>query len=185
VVPDAAIPRGTQWYGFDARTKLDDKVSVGFAYAHSKLDTVSYTDWYGRTAIAYDRSVNTWALNTTYTPAANFTLSAEFARSNADKDNRAYFLAGTYTWDKDSFTVQYNNVQNDAVDQFNSGIGAVAYPFYGLGLTSGDTGYKGFTYVYGHPMSKVASFHIIYMDLKVDGAKGSDKELGAGVVWKF
>lgn len=160
-----------EWYGFDLSGKLDKNLAAGLAYGVSKELNV--------------KALKTWAVNFTATPAANFTFNGEYAKSDATANNKAYFLAGTYGWDKSSFTVQYQNVKNSAVDQYNSGIGAIAYPFVGNDLTTGTTGYKGFTYVYGQQLTKAASLHVIYMDLKVDGKTGSDKELAAGVVWKF
>lgn len=185
VIPSSSIPRGSQWYGIDFSTKLDEKLFAGFTYAYSKLDSVTVLDWWGDEQFVSSKGVKYWGLNTTYNASKNFSLNGEYVKSDAAKDNRAFFLAGTYSWDRDTFTVQYQNVQNNAVDQYNSGIGAVAYPFYGIGLMGGDTGYKGFTYVWNHNMTKNASLHVIYMDLKADGVSGSDKEAAAGVVWKF
>lgn len=175
-----------EYYGFDATTKLNDKFSAGVAYARSHAVDPS--------SGAFNYFWNTAALNATFKPSDNFSLNAEYAKSNHDTNNAAYFFAGTYSWDKDSFTVQYNKVDWNAVSPWNSGIGAVAYPFNGAGLHWGHytptgfiSSYKGFTYAYNHSISKAASFHIIYMDLKClePGFTGSDKELGAGVVWKF
>ena len=185
IIPDAAIPRGSQWYGIDFSTKLDDKLAAGLTYAYSKLDSVTYIDPWGNEKFAATKGVKYWGLNANYNASKNFSMNGEYVKSDADKNDRAFFVAGTYSWDRNSFTVQYNNVQYNAVDQFNSGIGAVAYPFAGIGLMNGDTGYKGFTYVWNHNMTKAASLHVIYMDLKVDGVGGSDKEAAAGVVWKF
>jgi hypothetical protein len=158
-----------EYYGFDATTKVDDKFTVGAAYARVKDPVLA--------------GVNIWAINTAFNANANLAFNAEYAKSNATTDNKAYFVSGTYSWDKDSFTIQYNNVKANAVDQFNSGVGAVAYPFYGLNLA--DNNYTGYTYVYSHPMTKAATLSIIYIDLKVPGVAGSDKELAAGVQWKF
>lgn len=185
LIPDAAIPRGSQWYGIDFSAKLDDKLAAGLTYAYSKLDSVTYINPWGNEKFAATKGVKYWGLNATYNASKNFSMNGEYVKSDADKNDRAFFVAGTYSWDRNSFTVQYNNVQYNAVDQFNSGIGAVAYPFAGIGLMNGDTGYKGFTYVWNHNMTKAASLHVIYMDLKVDGVGGSDKEAAAGVVWKF
>jgi len=162
-------------YGFDASTKVD-KVTVGAAYAIGRIDgSVGDTKF--------------WGINTSAPVGNSINLSTEYVKSNADTDNSAYFVAGTYSWKKDSFTVQYNNVKKYAVDPFNSGIGSVAYPFMGDGLFDWDNGenrdYKGFTYVYTHSINKSLSFHAIYLDLEATGYTGSDKELGAGLVWSF
>lgn len=181
--------KATTWMGVDFSTPLSDTFTLGVSYAGAKLigDSVEPARKY-------------LGVNATFTPTANLTLNGEYVRSSAsvsNPHNKAYFLAGTYTWDKDSFSIQYNNVGVNAVDPFNSGIGANAYPYWGVGLagryngnpladTSGsDTKYKGFTYTYTHQMSKAASFSVCYMDLKNDVSPGSDKELAAGFRWKF
>lgn len=169
----ANVGYNSEWYGFDASTKLNDKVTAGAAYAATKDDNT------------FGDALKIWSVNTSASLSKNFGLNAEYAKSDADDNNSAYFVAGTYSKDKDSFTVQYNNVKNNAVDQNNSGIGAVAYPFWGNDLLSGNTGYKGFTYVYSRTINKNLSAHAIYMDLEVDGKAGSDKELAAGLVWGF
>ena len=135
------------------------------------------------------KALNNWAVNATFAASPSFTFNGEYAKSDADTLNKAYFFAGTYSWEKSSFTVQYQKVDKNAVDQYNSGIGAVAMPF-GRGIVSNVAGavdgYKGFSYVYNQQMTKATSFHVIYFDLKPVGtATGSDKELAAGVVWKF
>lgn len=161
----------SEWYGFDASTKLSDKVTAGASFASLRPDN--------------GESAKIWAVNTAARLSKEVSLNAEYAKSDADSDNRAYFVAGTYSKNKDSFTVQYNNVEGLAVDQYNSGIGAVAYPFAGVGLNQADAGYKGLTYVYSHNIKQNLSAHVIYMDLDVDGLSGSDKELAAGLVWGF
>jgi len=170
----------TEWYGFDASVPVSDQFNVGFAYARSK---VNISDPNFKWTL---QGVNTWALNATVKTGSALSFSGEYAKSNVPGPNHAYFLAGTYGWDKDSFTVQYNNVGTNAVDPSNSGIGAIAYPF-GRGLwDNSDTAYKGFTYIFQHQMTKAASFHIIYMDLKkTPETFETAKEVVGGVVWKF
>lgn len=164
----------SEWYGVDLSTKANDKFAYGLTYAGTKESNPAV------------KGLKNWGLNASFALSPNFTLNGEYVKSDADTLNKAFFFAGTYSWDKDSFTVQYQKVDANSVDQYNSGIGAVAYPFNGANLGAGD-GYKGFTYVYSHPMTKAASLHVIYMDLKTYGTaqSGSDKELAAGVVWKF
>lgn len=162
-------PVNAEWYGLDASTKLNDKVTAGVAYASGKRSGFE--------------SVDIWSVNTAASLSKNVSLNAEYAKSDADSDNSAYFIAGTYTKDKDSFTVQYNDVEKFAVDQYNSGIGAVSYPFAGVGLEN--ESYKGFTYAYSRTINKNLSAHLIYLDLEADGLSGSDKELAGGFVWSF
>lgn len=168
-------PEAAQWYGMDLSTKFDDKFSAGLAYVSRKGDTNVYSA----------DAIKAWAVNAAFNATPNFTLNGEYAKSNMNTANKAYFLAGTYSWDKDSFTVQYQKVNINAVDPINSGIGYGAYGIRSSGLDLGDPGYKGMTYAYNHAMSKTTSFHIVYMDLKADGVVGADKEIMTGVVWKF
>lgn len=163
-----------EWYGVELSTKAGE-TPVGFAYLHKKPETGSSL-----------RAVNYWALNSSYTISPKFTLAGEYAKSNASSLNKGYFFAGTYSWAKDSFTVQYNRVEDNAVDGWNGGIGSGPYPFKGKDLTAG---YKGFTYAFNHPITKTVSFHAIYMDLqalnKTATTSGSDREFATGITWKF
>ncbi len=172
--PSAVNPINT-WYGVDLSTQLDKNLSTGLAYLHKKPDTGADTE-----------AVNYWALNAAYNLSPSFILSTEYAKSDKSDKNNGYFLAGTYKWTKDSFTVQYNHVQENAVDVWNGGIGAGPYPFKGKDLPAG---YKGVTLAYSHDITKALSFHAIYMDLKAlepgTTNTGSDKEFVSGLSWSF
>lgn len=177
------------WIGFDITNKLDDKVSVGAAYATDKIIAGTYNGTYYPAA----KAERYWALNGTVNFSEKFSLNGEYVKSNAVNNNAAYFLAGTYNWDKDNFSIQYNSVQINSVEPFNSGIGAVAYPLNGANLPYNYTAnasltgnkYTGFTYSYTHPLTKAATFNITYFDLKSDTVSGHDKEYAAGVSYKF
>lgn len=171
-------PYSAQVYGFDANTKLGDNVTVGVAYGVNKNQfNIS--------------ALKNWAVNTTINATDNLSFNGEYVKSNASANNSAYFFSGTYSVDKDSFTIQYNNVKGNAVDPYYSGIGAVGYPLV-LGLNMGPTGltldttpnYKGFTYTYNHKINKTVNLNIAYMDLKADD-QVRDKELTAGLQWSF
>ncbi|SPF54744.1 hypothetical protein SBF1_7950001 [Candidatus Desulfosporosinus infrequens] len=86
----------TEWYGFDASTKLSSNLSAGIAFAHSKQDI-------GPSGT----SLNYTALNTTYNISPNFIINAEYDKSNAATQNKAYVASATYKWDRDSFMVQH------------------------------------------------------------------------------
>lgn len=158
-----------EWYGADATTKIGDKTTLGVAYAHSNNN--GGTD-----------KRNVWGVNTSIAAGSNFKLNAEWAKSDKNNDNKAYFVGGTFSFNKDSFTVQYNNVEANSVDPYNSAYGAVAYPYVGRNLVSD---YKGWSYTYNHPMSKVATFNLNYLDLQRRGVSGHDKELAGTVTWSF
>lgn len=164
-----------EWYGLELSTALNNKLNTGVAYLHKKPNTGADRE-----------SVDYWALNSAYRVSPSFTLNAEYARSDKDNENNAYFLAGTYRWNKNSFTVQYNRVQENSVDVWNGGIGAGPYPFKGKDLPAG---YKGVTLAYNRDITKALSFHAIYMELKaLDPGltnTGSDKEFVSGLSWSF
>lgn len=164
-----------KWYGIELFAQPYKNLNTGLSYLHKKPDTGADTE-----------SVNYWALNAAYNISPSFILNAEYAKSDKDNKNGGYFLAGTYKWNKDSFTVQYNHVQENSVDVWNGGIGAGPYPFKGKDLPAG---YKGVTLAYNHGINKTLSFHAIYMELEAlepgRTNTGSDKEFVSGLSWSF
>ena len=210
----AGTPPDCRWasnefYGIDFSAKVADNLTIGATLAQEKVDSSGYVP----AAMTPDgvapvrpadgtawpaRAVRSWAVNLQYDLSPNLAFNAEYTKSNkkalAFGDNKAYFLAATYSWDKDSFTVQYNRVGDFAVDPFASGLGAAAYPLGGIGLYTpalafANSRYSGFTYSYNHEISKMLSFHAVYMSLKKESpfiaAAGGDNEFAAGLVWKF
>jgi hypothetical protein len=175
----AGSPIPAQMYGFDALAKLSGILSAGVAYGVNKDQPNAPT-------------LKNWAINTTINAVPNLTINVEYVKSNAGSNNRGYLLAAAYTRNKDSITIQYNNVQGNAIDPVYGGIGAVGYPFKGAGMgpvvadnLRTTPNYKGFSYTYDHQLNKVLDFNVTYLDLKVEGQPGSDKEIAAGWVWKF
>lgn len=162
-----------QWYGFDVNTKLSKQVQAGFAFASAKQDG------------AADDSRKYFAVNTSVQATPRINISGEYTRSDADSDNSAYFVASTYSWDKNSFTVQYNNVEYNGVDPVVGGISPYAYSYSTNNLWTGDSKYSGFTYAYNRNIRNNLSFHAVYMNLKADGRTGSDSEFASGLVWSF
>lgn len=160
----------TAWYGFDVSSQLDKNLSLGFAYAHSKPD------------VSGVKGQNTWAVNMTFTASPSFQINAEYAKSDKSYDNRAYFVGATYTWGKDSFSIQYNKVGINSVDPCNSAIGGWEYPIVGNGITNN---YEGFSYTYKHKINKATTFNITLYSLKVPGISGRDNDMTTGIVWKF
>jgi hypothetical protein len=170
-IPDSAP---AQWYGFDVNKQLNDKVKAGIAFASAKQDSASAD------------SRKYFALNTAIQAAPKFNISGEYTRSNASTDNAAYFVAGTYSLNKNSsFTVQYNNVEYNGVDKVLGGISPYSYSYSTNNLWAGDSKYSGFTYAYDRNIRKNLSFHAVYMNLKADGRTGSDKNFASGLVWSF
>ncbi|HWR43487.1 hypothetical protein [Sporomusa sp.] len=169
-IPDSGA---AQWYGFDVSKQLSKKVQAGFAFASAKQDNAA-TD-----------SRKYFSVNTNIQATPNIGISGEYTRSNADTNNAAYFVASTYSWDKNSFTVQYNNVENNSVDKVAGNISPYAYSYSTNNLWTGDTKYSGFTYAYNRTIRDNLSFHAVYMNLKADGRTGADKNFASGLVWSF
>lgn len=161
------------WYGLDVNVKPDDKVSFGLVYARQKPDPAGAVQ------------VNRWAFNTAYTFDDKLSLSAEYARSSLHSKNSGYIVAANYALSpKSSLALQYNHVQENAVDGFNGGIGNGPYPLKGADLPAG---YKGYTLTYNQTLTKTLTFQVIYMDLRAlaAGATGNDQEIAAGLSWSF
>ncbi len=161
------------WYGVDVNIKPDDKLSVGMVYARQKPDPAGSVQ------------VNRYAVNTVYNFDDKLSLSGEYARSSLAGKNSGYIVAASYALSpKSSLALQYNHVQENAVDGFNGGIGNGPYPLKGADLPGG---YKGYTVTYNQTLTKTLSFQVIYMDLKAlaAGQTGSDQEIAAGLTWSF
>jgi len=154
-----------EWYGFDANVKLGEKVSAGLAYATNNTLGASAT---------YK------ALNTKVAFSDKVAMNAEYVASGKDTDNTGYFIAGTYSQGKDSITLQYNKVDKNALDAYNSGIGGSSYPF-----ADGFTDYKGLTYIYAHTLSKSQMVNLVYMDLQNDAGTQKDKQFVGSFIYTF
>ena len=163
-IATACLP--TNWIGMDLSFNISNNSSMGFAYASEKL--------IGNNVVP---AKTFSAINVKFKPYENLALSGEYVKSNSPSGSNgndgACFIAGTYSWDKDDFTIQYQSVGVNSVDPYNSGIGAVYYPIWGAGLakryngsTSVDTKYSGFTYNYTHKLNKSTTFVIRYLDFK-------------------
>lgn len=159
-----------KWYGAELSGDVDKNINVGFAYA-GKSDT----------AAPFTPDTHFWSGYTTVKTGDSLTWTGEYVKSNASTANRAYDLSGTYSWDKNSFTVAYNNVQTNSTDTDNSTIGGEYYP-NGDAFTAG---YKGLTYVYHHDVSKTLGLNVILLDLKPMAGGETNKEFAANLKWKF
>jgi hypothetical protein len=160
-------------WGADFSTAVADGLTIGVTGASVK-DMAQ-----GSEAAKY------LGINASYTPISNLSLNGEYVKSNADTDNKAYFIGGTYSWDKDNFTIQYNNVEANGVDSHLSGISTYVFPFNGDRLGADGNKYTGFTYAYNHQLSKAANFNLCYQSLKTANMDGHDNEYAAGVQWSF
>ncbi|MBP2654189.1 MAG: hypothetical protein H6Q73_1758 [Firmicutes bacterium] len=159
-----------EWYGIDVSTKLGSKVIGGLAYASKKDDGV------GNDAINY------FSANTTIMVTDKLSFNGEFAKSDYDDQNKAYFLSGTYSRGKGSLTVQYNDVKANAVDAYSSGIGGSAYPY---GSSFAGQNYKGLTYSYTYNISKAKALNVTYLNLKNDSGSQKSNELIGSMAYSF
>lgn len=163
--------RSATWFGAEISGKISENVTAGLAAANWKPES--------------DSSKNTWALNTVAKIAPNLSLNAEYARSNADDDNAAYLVGATYAKKKDSYTVQYQKVENNAINNMNSAYSYSGFPWVGNNMDKGDSYWKGWLYVYNHQMTPSTALHVYYIDTQADGRSGRDQEGAIGLVWAF
>lgn len=150
-----------QWYGADLKSKIGDKVSLGFAYAHSKPD--------GSNAVPYA------AVNSTLNVSNNFAVNAEYVKSDVADNNKAYTVGGTYSFGKDSLTAQYFNIGNKAVDAWNSGSCRLSLTVLGTNADIGNS-MRGWNYFYSHPLNKTSSLNFYYISVTTPGYSGHDNE---------
>jgi hypothetical protein len=160
--------RSKEWYGFDVVQQLNPNVKAGLAFADNGTDHVRY-----------------YAGNATVTFSPKFNINGEYVKSSASNLNKGYFINGVYIFDENNnFTVQYNQVDQNAVDSYNSGIGSMVYPYMGLGLGSAES-YSGLTYTYNKTLRKNLTFQAVYEDLKGKGYNGHDREFVSSVTLAF
>lgn len=160
----------TQWYGADLKTKAGDNVTVGLAYAHSKPDG--------------SKSVNYEAINSTFKFTDNFDLNAEYAKSNVANNNKAYVIGATYGMGKDSITANYLRIDNNANDAWNSVYSRIGLTVLGDNVALGGS-LRGWEYYYSHPMNKVSSFNVYFINFSTAGYSGRDQEGFVEITTKF
>lgn len=180
-VSDNAANAKNVW-GLDFSTAVTSNLNFGATYASiaNQGDTTSTVPG----ATVSSPAVKYLGVNAAFNPTANLAFNAEYVKSNLDTNNKAYFVAGTYSWDKDWFMIQYQNVGINGSDVNVGGISAYWYPINGAGLAK-DIKYTGWTYDYNHQMSKAAALNICYETFKTPNQPGTDNELCTGVTWSF
>ena len=128
------------------------------------------TDWtLGATLAKYDKkdsvydSSKHWAVDTSYAHGAT-TYFAEYAKSDADHDNKAFVVGVSHDLDdKNSLSLSYAKVDVN---------GSIAEK------TDFDSGLKGLYFGYDHKLTDNTTFSVAYSDLKeIDGgAKNTSLE---------
>lgn len=128
----------------------------------------------GGTLAKYDKdgadATNHWALDAAYThgKAAYF---AEYAKSDANTDNKAFVLGTSYAFDdKNSISAIYSKVEN------NSDMG---------GWTDFDPNGKGMYYSYNHKLNEDTTFNVFYKDMKNINTNESYDSFRTTVSYKF
>jgi len=170
----------SEWYGAEVSTTFG-KATVGLAAANEHfVDNLTgnpTNQFAGLTYTGANISV----------PVGVIVVNSEYIKSSASTNNTAFTVSGTYSWDKDSFTLGFNNVQENSVDPLNGGLGYVNYPVEGDGLY----GYSGLTYSYTHKISPALKLSASYMQLKSlgeaggNGNKNIDGEGTVQLKWSF
>ncbi len=168
----------TRWIGADFNADLTKDINFGLAFARESTASTG---------------TNLWSAYTTVKTGSNLTWTGEYVKSSENSSNKAYDFSGTYSWEKNSFTVAYNHVEANAVDPYNSSIGGYYYPngvgyVYGVRADGSITtpAYKGFTYAYHHDVRKNLGLNVYYMSLEpLDNSLGKDNEYAANLQWKF
>jgi len=173
------------WVGIDFKVPVDN-VTLGFAYAKKSLAPNSTWSLGGPAIPITDAKY--WDLNFA-TKISDVAVSGEFVKSDAATASRAFTLAGTYSFDADSVTLAYNNVQGNSVDPVNSNLGTLYYPNGNTFSVPGTSfGYKGFTYAYHHQVTKAMGLNAYYLSLKpLEGTNAghANNELGLNAKWSF
>ena len=128
----------------------------------------------GGTVAKYDvdggSATKHWALDAAYNQgkAGYF---AEFAKSDADSNNKAFVLGTSYAFDdKNSLSAIYSKVEA------NGDMG---------GWTDFDANGKGMYYSYNHKLNKDTTFNVFYKDMKKTDTNEAYNSLRTTVSYKF
>lgn len=140
----------------DDGTSNDAKLYTGaVSYKPSKKLTVGST--FARANYEGD-NLNIWAVNAGYDISSKLNVYGEYAKSNADDENKAYAIGGSYGLDsKNTLWAVYSRVE----------AGSTAYSFPGGNQsTTFDYGGKGMYYGFDHKFDKTTSLSVFYKDMK-------------------
>lgn len=164
------------WYGLDLKSKVGDNVSLGTTFVRHRFDP----------GVGYNlptKGQNMWAVNTSITASPNFSINAEYAKSDFASDNKAYTFGGTYAMGKnDSLSATYVRVDGMSIDPYNSTFSAIGAFFNGQGLNNFATmrDWRGMEYYYNHKLTKSSFLDFYLVDAKTPGHSGHDIEEGLG-----
>jgi hypothetical protein len=177
----------SEWYGLDVSTKLSTNLTAGLAFASEKYDgnnrTGSYlVPWGPYPLTGYLPVINYGAVNVSYNLSPTVNFYGEYAQSNYSKDNKAYDVGFYFTLPKGYVGVQYNDVQKTSVDPYVSGIGDQYFMYWGNGC---ELGYKCAEVYFGYPLTKTATFELVYNNITSPSFSGVDKEFVTDVIWRF
>lgn len=104
------------------------------------------------------KDLNIWAVNAGYNLSDKVNVYGEYAKSNADDNDKAYAFGGTYSIDKkNTFWTVYSHVEKGA---------SYASEPEGVQATTFDYGRKGMYYGVDHQFDKTTSLSLFYKDMK-------------------
>ena len=174
-------------YGADLKVKVSNNISLGSTFL--KHQWASTSTWANPMELPVNAQ-NMWASNVDISFGPKFTLSSEYAKSNADSDGRAYFIGGTYIMGRDLLNIKYLNVQRNALDPYSSIYSSIGSSVFGGGLNYASSGivnrnWKGWEYYYYHPMNKATFLDLYVIDAKSPGYSGHDLESWMGLNVRF
>lgn len=144
----------------------DTKLYTGaVSYKPSKDLTVGST--FARVNFNEGDNLNIWAVNAGYDISSKLNVYAEYAKSNANEENKAYAFGGSYGLDsKNTLWAAYSRVETDAT--FSSAPN-------GIQSTTFDLGKKGMYYGFDHKFDKSTSLSLFYKDMENIDPDSSNK----------
>lgn len=152
-------------YALQGSYAVNDKATVGAVFARADYgDDNPYV-------LKPGEAVNYYGLNTSYKLTPKLSFTAEYIKSDADKDNKGYVGAFSYKPNsKDAFTAAYWRVEDQAAIE-DSNLGSMT-TFWGNA--------KGYTLAWSHKVSQDVTFSIAdhNFDNINDKSNGNNPEQG-------
>lgn len=141
----------------DDGSKNDTKLYTGaVSYKPSKDLTVGST--FARVNFNEGDNLNIWAVNAGYDISSKLNVYGEYAKSNADDNNKAYAFGGSYGLDsKNTLWAVYSRVEGQSTFESQP---------YKRQSTTFDIGGKGMYYGFNHTFDKTTSLSLFYKDME-------------------
>lgn len=177
------------WFGVDLNSKVGNNVILGGTYVSHKAQKpdIPNTNWAQSL-----RAKDFWAVNSTINLSPTLALIGEYAESSYKEDNQAYSAGARYIKGKDTFVVQYIDIERNAIDPFNSSMSAMDTLSGGEGFFHTKwwtetmmSNFDGWRYYYAHQVNKNIYVDIFAVDLKVPHSDGHEFNAYAGINYNF